>query len=147
MTFLTRGGVKSGYGCECNQGCQNHLCGRLAGGTVADFTQYHITGRLEPASLRKGNRSNLRKQINEKLRGHREVYEKLLLLCSFMGSPVSELPPGDFNLEFPKLLKGIRQGIQGLSCPEDLQEMALCSRRRNQSIIVLFAAALQGGPL
>lgn len=64
------------------------------------------------------------------------VYEKLLLLCSFLGSPVSELPPGDFNLEFPKLLKGIRQGIQGLSCPEDLQEMALCSRRRNQSIIV-----------
>lgn len=32
MTFLTRGGVKSGYSCECNQGCQNHLCGILAGG-------------------------------------------------------------------------------------------------------------------
>lgn len=64
------------------------------------------------------------------------VYDKLLLLCSFTVSPVSELPLGDFNLEFQKLLKGVRQGIQGLSSLEDRQEMALCSRRRNQSIIV-----------
>lgn len=66
------------------------------------------------------------------------VYEKLLLFCSFMVSPVSELPPGDFNLEFRKLLKGVWQGIQGLSSLEDLQEIALCSRRRNQSFVFLL---------
>lgn len=73
------------------------------------------------------------------------VYEKLLLLCSFMVSPVSELPPGDFNLEFRKLLKGVRQGIQGLSSLEDLQEMALCSRRRNQSFV--FYCCIAGWPI
>lgn len=72
-------------------------------------------------------------------------YEKLLLLCSFMVSPVSELPPGDFNLEFRKLLKGVRQGIQGLSSLEDLQEMALCSEGEINHLF--FTAALQGGPL